>query len=567
MTRNNKKANAHILRAAELMCNLSLGNNREGFGMENVQEPGPDQAPVVQDQAGVQDPGRAQRIVSDVVKFHDAVLEGAVKGTYDAVRGWVLPFAEVTAAVGDATERAFIAAQTAGQNAIDNASEAISGLELAQQNIILGTCSVCTKSVYKWEYNVICDAFAIGGCLPNSTAYHRECFLKWSFHARNEDGDYPNLNRCARCNHAPCIPFNEFFALNWHNLASEERHLYDLATQTAKARILRESARQRPRQMFQTVQEIHKRLENVGTIASAFIGGDEGSNLSLMEISSSMAGETIRFNDCDFRATMEKCKFSYTRFNRCKFHFIGNITRSKPHARLLDGSRVNSFAGSTFLRVNFHRCDFITAEFTDSSFTKCSFTECNFHNDCSFQKTKFKDCTFKDVQVQVANLRGCVMYKTTLDDCDFLSVAWQEAKIEKSLMNQCRFRPIEVVDRKQVTVTDQCSLQSSKFLRTKITDCIFHNIKLDESIFELCTIKFVQFLHSTLTDVIFSNTPIGQCILSTVQQNDIQVRTTRGGDVERTAHRIYQVATTSDLGPGWEFDADEVPSLPAPPFA
>ena len=158
------------------------------------------------------------------------------------------------------------------------------------------------------------------------------------------------------------------------------------------------------------------------------------------------------------------------------------------------------------------------------------------------------------------------MEKTTLDDCDFISVAWQEAKIEKSRMDKCRFRPIEVVDRhhQQVTVTDQCSLQSSKFLRTKIADCIFHNIKLDQSISELCLMEFVQFLHSTLTDVIFSNTPIGQCILSPVQENDIQVRTTLGGDVARTARAIYQVATASDFGPGWEFESGEVPNVANP---
>ena len=71
MTRNNKKANAHILRAAELMSNLSFGNNREGFGMENEQEPGPDQAPVVEDPAGVQEPGGIQEMVRNVVNFHD----------------------------------------------------------------------------------------------------------------------------------------------------------------------------------------------------------------------------------------------------------------------------------------------------------------------------------------------------------------------------------------------------------------------------------------------------------------------------------------------------------------
>jgi len=531
MTRNNKKANAHILRAAELMSNLSLGNNREGFGMQNVQVPGPDQAPVVEDPAGVQAPRLARQIVQGVVNLHDAARDGAIRAAGDLAD----PLVQIAGAAHVAAGAAITASSAAARNAMDQ----IFSNDWVKQHTVVGECPVCIDRIYTWQRKstVTCDA----GCASDLTKYHKDCFLKWCFHRQDEDGNRPNMNKCMICDITPCIPFSQFKKLCEGMYPWDQReHL--LATEAAKNQIS-DQRYDDPQVTFLNFQDLKRSLRRFERIESALIGSSEGSNFSENIIRS--AGQTIEFRDCDFRCAMQRCTFEIISFIGCKFKFIGRKTRSTRHPQNVDGFRVNSFAGSKFYMVLFHKCKFSTAEFNNASFINCTFTECRFHNNCSFKKTSFDRCTFEDVQVNDANLDECVINYSGLNNCYFLSVSWKSAKIQNSQMTRCSFRATPGVDGAPVRVTslNQCNLTSSKFLKTVIRLCDFHTVTLDKSRFESCYIHDAQFGNSTLTDVVFQDTLSDACILSEQQRRDIKEVYTNAGQgraVARGAANIMQ---------------------------
>ena len=132
------------------------------------------------------------------------------------------------------------------------------------------------------------------------------------------------------------------------------------------------------------------------------------------------------------------------------------------------------FEGCAFIDCDFSRCNFIAVTFIDCVFINCNFNQAKI-NHVALRTVAFKDCKMKEVNFAMCDK---LIFDISFENCQLDFTKFYSLKLKQ-------------------TIFKKCSLIASDFMNTDLTEAIFIDCDLYQSVFDKAIANKADFRTST----------------------------------------------------------------------